>query len=119
MMPLVCHPVVPGMTLPVVGSILGALAGSYDLGSKLLICPLVSVGCPKKDHRMPIYTFSRAFTLKSSCAYNSCCHAQTSGVRSCEGWLKLATLPNRKLANDCWNELVPVTRPAFEKVNDP
>src|SRR5665647_2277210 len=87
MIPLVCQPTVPAITLPLVGSILGALAGSYELGSKVDICPLASVGWPKKEYRRPAYMVSRGLTLKSSCAYSSCCHAHTFGVISCEGWV--------------------------------
>ena len=36
-----------------------------------------------------------------------------------EGMLKVDTLPNRKLAQDCWKALVPVGAPALVKPNDP
>ena len=50
MMPLVCHPVVPGTTVPFVGSICGAFAGLYAAYDRRLVSsPLVSIGCP--EHR--------------------------------------------------------------------
>src|SRR5580704_17711646 len=45
---------VPGMMLPVVGSIFGALAATYRPGSKLSKMPCESDGCPKNDQRTPM-----------------------------------------------------------------
>src|SRR5690242_486383 len=119
MIPFVCQSTVPGITEPFAGSIRGAFAGSYADGSKLLSSPFVSVGCGKNDQRTPAYTTSRGLSLKSSCAYISCCHDHTSGVTSIEAWVNVATLPNRKFVHACWNVDVPVGTPRLEKLNEP
>ena len=36
-----------------------------------------------------------------------------------EGWVKVETFPNRKLAQDCWKVLVPLGAPALLKANVP
>src|ERR1700735_5366475 len=66
-----------------------------------------------------MYTVSRGVTLKSSCTYASFCQAQTLGVISVEGMVKVDTLPNRKFAQDCWKVLVPVGAPELVKAKLP
>src|SRR5215471_5619803 len=120
MMPLVCQLLpVPAITLPLVGSIFGALALLYEAGSKLSSTPLSSFGWPKKLQRTPRKRVRFGRILKSSCAKASCCHAQRFGVMSWEGMVNVLTLPSRKLAQPCWKLLVPLGAPVFRKLNVP
>src|SRR5208283_124875 len=66
-----------------------------------------------------MYSVRRGLTRKLSCAHASSCQVQMFGVMSVDGIVKLATLPNRKFAQDCINELVPLGAPVLVKPKEP